>query len=803
MSKQITKLILDGKPVGTKPLLISDNLPSIREKIKDKIINSYIFLDQDGNTIDKNDEKDYKLENITKEKCIQLKSEGNDGSGINIFLNDSKICCLNCSKSQNLNEVRNLLNNSIKGDFTFLDQDSNPVTKDDEKDYSVEDILNNGEIKLKGNDSPAATPFNESNNNEKKPETKKNIKKKKIDFSGYEIVEKRNDLTTYRPSNIQQKSNHKLVFNYQIEDYDIKDYHDAYVILFCGKTGDGKTTAINAFYNIVKGVELEDNYRFILITEPKKEKGQAESQTDGVHLYYIRDYENKPVIIIDSQGYGDTRGTMYDEMVNEAFRFVFSQVIDHINAALFIVKTNTNRIDILTKYIFSSVTCLFAEDISENFIILATFANRETISKGPAFVESIKTDADFLKINETMNEHWWYAMDSKSIMDNENDKLTNYSFEKAKELYNVKIKKLRRKGIKKSAEVLNTRMELKVQVENLNDTFTNLLVEQDNLQEKEKNITITSEKIKNMEDKIKDLEKMEKSLNPKELQEKIRQLNVELNDKLISLNNQTETKQIKKLDYFDGKCTHCSSCEKNCHEECDCAFGFLGRCYIFTFWAKKCEICGCDKERHKQDNLHYIYDTIVTTKCSDEERQKEVEKNEQEKKRILEEMNKKNNAKNEFERQKNELQYNKGQLMKEKENNEKEKENIKNKINVINKQILFIIIKLQTISEKLSDIAMSTNHIKTEDEYIDDLIEKMDKMNMKEKYKIQKLKTIKETNAIFKNTVKMDRNELMKLDDSQLAEKLKIIIPKCKKDNPGDASKENADDKQNKPNEKK
>ena len=42
---------------------------------------------------------------------------------------------------------------------------------------------------------------------------------------------------------------------------------------------------------------------------------------------------------------------MYDEMVNEAFRFVFSQVIDHIYSAFFIVKINTNRIDILTKYI--------------------------------------------------------------------------------------------------------------------------------------------------------------------------------------------------------------------------------------------------------------------------------------------------------------------------------------------------------------------------------------------------------------------------------------------------------------------
>ena len=54
-----------------------------------------------------------------------------------------------------------------------------------------------------------------------------------------------------------------------------------------------------------------------------KKKGQAESQTDGVHLYYLKDYEKKPLIIIDSQGYGDTRGKAYDEMVDEAFRYVF------------------------------------------------------------------------------------------------------------------------------------------------------------------------------------------------------------------------------------------------------------------------------------------------------------------------------------------------------------------------------------------------------------------------------------------------------------------------------------------------
>ena len=72
------------------------------------------------------------------------------------------------------------------------------------------------------------------------------------------------------------------------------------IVLICGKIGEGKTTAINAFFNIIKGITLEDNYRFILIHEPK---GKKESENDGVHLYYVKDYNNKQLVIIDSHGY--------------------------------------------------------------------------------------------------------------------------------------------------------------------------------------------------------------------------------------------------------------------------------------------------------------------------------------------------------------------------------------------------------------------------------------------------------------------------------------------------------------------
>lgn len=47
---------------------------------------------------------------------------------------------------------------------------------------------------------------------------------------------------------------------------------------------------------------------------------------------------------------------------------------------------------------------------------------------GPAFISSIQTDADFLNIQKRMNEHWWYALDSKCILLNEKDEFNKIFF---------------------------------------------------------------------------------------------------------------------------------------------------------------------------------------------------------------------------------------------------------------------------------------------------------------------------------------------------------------------------------------
>jgi len=157
-----------------------------------------------------------------------------------------------------------LINKAIKENFVFLDKDLNNIKEEDEKDFIIEDILNNEEIKLKKSfiDFSSSIIIHT---------------KEVIDFAKYETLKLRDNLTIYKYSRKERESKHELVYQYFYDEFNIKDYDNAYVVLFCEKIGDGKSTAINAFFNIIKKIKLGDNYRFILISEPKKAKGQTES----------------------------------------------------------------------------------------------------------------------------------------------------------------------------------------------------------------------------------------------------------------------------------------------------------------------------------------------------------------------------------------------------------------------------------------------------------------------------------------------------------------------------------------------
>ena len=184
------------------------------------------------------------------------------------------------------------------------------------------------------------------------------------------------------------------------------------------------------------------------------------------------------------------------------------------------------------------------------------------------------------------------------------------------------------------------------------------------------------------------------------------------------------------------------------------------------------------KKKHKIDHYYWVKKPI-NKKINNVQQIKE----EKVKETYLEAINQKKIDKSNIEKQINELNYNKNILMKEQNKKIKEQNEIKEKIKNINNQITYIIIKLKHILIKIEDITMNRSHLKSIDEYIDSLKDKMEKIGLKDEEQKKELKRMKENIKDFKEVNQLKEDEMINLNDSQFAEKLGIIIPKLKNSN--------------------
>lgn len=91
---------------------------------------------------------------------------------------------------------------------------------------------------------------------------------------------------------------------------------------------------------------------------------------------------------------------------SQAFEYVFSNIIDHINTICFIAKANDQKVDIKSLYTYNCVISLFAEDVQKNFIVLATHLNEDTREKGHAFIDTIIKDNVFGEITKKFKDKW-------------------------------------------------------------------------------------------------------------------------------------------------------------------------------------------------------------------------------------------------------------------------------------------------------------------------------------------------------------------------------------------------------------
>ena len=146
-------------------------------------------------------------------------------------------------------------------------------------------------------------------------------------------------------------------------------------MMVVGQTGSGKTTLLNGFINYYMGINYNDDFRYILIKEDER-INQGHSQTSEVNIYNIISYNNHPPIkIIDTPGFGDTRGLKYDNLITEKISQKFNIEVDILNAICFVVQSGNVSLIENQRYIFNSIMKLFGNDIAENFIIILTFSD--------------------------------------------------------------------------------------------------------------------------------------------------------------------------------------------------------------------------------------------------------------------------------------------------------------------------------------------------------------------------------------------------------------------------------------------
>lgn len=118
------------------------------------------------------------------------------------------------------------------------------------------------------------------------------------------------------------------------------------------------------------------------------------SQTEWITVYKILRKEgsriNYDINIIDTPGFGDTRGIKKDQQTVDQIRHLFSQAepegVLFIDAICFIVKAPDVRLTPSQIYIFNSLMGLFGRDVQSNMCTLITFVDGAT----PPVISSLR-----------------------------------------------------------------------------------------------------------------------------------------------------------------------------------------------------------------------------------------------------------------------------------------------------------------------------------------------------------------------------------------------------------------------------
>ncbi|XP_047425064.1 uncharacterized protein LOC124996273 [Mugil cephalus] len=377
-------------------------------------------------------------------------------------------------------------------------------------------------------------------------------------------------------------------------------------ILLVGESGAGKSTLINSLVNYTMGVKFEDEVWFQIIEE--EERSQAESQTSDVIVYEIFGFEDKTLpyslTIIDTPGYGDTRGIERDLIISQRLFDLFRSEdgIHEINAVGLVMKASDNRLNDRLSYIFNSVMSLFGEDLEKKIITLMTHSD----GRKPKNVVQALEDAKIKCATNEMNQpvHFLFnncqSEDRTEEEEEENLQSADKISVRGMRAFTTFLEKTAPQKLMKTVDVLNERIRLTACIPNL------------------------EERIKLTEMKQNEINQIEEKLKKhKEEMKKNKKFTVEVDE--VHKEKQRIGGGMWGLMFHKGAVC-CTVCEENCHypgctmarkpEQCEVMY--KGHCTVCT---NKCPVTDHVKEKWK-----YVTKTRKVQKTEEEIKQK-YEKN--------------------------------------------------------------------------------------------------------------------------------------------------------------------------------
>ena len=148
------------------------------------------------------------------------------------------------------------------------------------------------------------------------------------------------------------------------------------IVLLIGATGAGKSTLVNGLANCLMCVNWEDSIRYKLVDEGRK--SQVHSQTSRITTYTFQNSAKLKYVltVIDTPGLGDTKGLERDQEIIMQIKSIFTKSrFQTLHAIGFVAQAPLVRLTTTQRYVFDSLLALFGNDVVDNILVMATFAD--------------------------------------------------------------------------------------------------------------------------------------------------------------------------------------------------------------------------------------------------------------------------------------------------------------------------------------------------------------------------------------------------------------------------------------------